>query len=239
MTLQGTQTYIVGQRRVAVIDPGSAAETHLNAITESIGDGVLVAILLTHQHSDHVQGSAELHERSNAPVLSGASGLRDGTRIDTDAGELVALHTPGHTADHYSFWWPKRYTVFCGDLMMGGLDTALVAPPEGALGDYLESLERLRRLEPKIILPAHGPAIEDPLPAIDRYRQHRLDREAQILSALETNAMTEEQLTQHVYGNTIESALQPYARAAIEAYVAHLQEQGKIRRRGAEWERGA
>jgi glyoxylase-like metal-dependent hydrolase (beta-lactamase superfamily II) len=235
MTLQGTQTYIVGQQRLAVIDPGPRADPHLDAISEAIGDGVVLCILLTHLHADHAEAAERMSERTHAPVRSGAHGLRDGDRIGTDAGELVALHTPGHTPEHFSFWWPDRSTVFCGDLMMGGLDTALVAPPEGHVGEYLESLERLRRLAPRVILPAHGPAFQDPLDALARYRKHRLEREAQVLAGLAEQPMNEEQLTQHVYGEQIDPTLWPYARAAVEAYLAHLVEQGRIRRDRDVW----
>jgi glyoxylase-like metal-dependent hydrolase (beta-lactamase superfamily II) len=194
-------------------------------------------VLLTHRHPDHAEGAAELCARLGAPLLSGDNGLRDNLRIETDAGELIALHTPGHTPDHYSFWWPGEQSLFCGDLMMGGLDTALVAPPEGDLGAYFASLERIARLQPRVIYPAHGPPIEEPAAAVERYCNHRLQREEQVLAGLTQQAMTEAQLTDHVYGTQLEPGLQPYARAAIDAYLEHLKKHGRVRRGHMGWER--
>ncbi|MGH7469183.1 MAG: MBL fold metallo-hydrolase, partial [Longimicrobiales bacterium] len=219
MTLQGTQTYIVGRQRAVIIDPGPALHQHLDAVTTALGDGVAAAILLTHAHADHAEGAPALAARLHAPVLSGQQGLTDHQRIETDAGPLVALHSPGHTADHFSFWWPDQHAIFCGDLMMGGLDTALVAPPEGELGAYLASLERLATLRPTIIYPAHGPAIEDASAALQRYVQHRLQREEQVLAGLADRPGTVEDLTRHVYGAQLDPGLEPYARAAIDAYL--------------------
>ncbi|MGH7461198.1 MAG: MBL fold metallo-hydrolase [Longimicrobiales bacterium] len=237
MTLLGTQTYLVGRERIAVIDPGPAITRHLDAIIAAVGDGVVTSVLLTHMHPDHADGAAELSARLRAPLRSGDQGLRDSQPIDTDAGVLSALFTPGHTADHYSFWWQKEDAIFCGDLMMGGLDTALVAPPEGDLGAYLASLERLATLRPRVIYPAHGPAIDDPGAALERYTRHRLQREAQVLAGLQQQAMTEAQLTDHVYGTQLDQELQPYARAAIDAYLEHLRKNGRVRRGHMGWER--
>ena len=236
MTLQGTQTYIIGRQRAAIIDPGPLLGEHMDAVTNTIGDGVTAFILLTHSHPDHAEGAAALSERLQAPVLSAAQ-LSEGQRLQTDEGDLVALFTPGHTADHYSFWWEHERAVFCGDLMMGGLDTALVAPPEGDLADYLASLERLAALDPLVIHPAHGPPIRDPAQALERYRRHRMQRVEQVLAGLAGRALTETQLTAYVYGTSIDPGLQPYARAAIDAYLGYLEKHGRVRRGRAGWEK--
>src|SRR5690606_12451792 len=100
-----------------------------------------------HAHADHAAGGAALAERLGAPLRGLAAGtLADGDRLETDAGALFAVATPGHTPDHVAFHWPAAGAVFVGDLMTGGLDTALVAAPEGDLGAYLASLERVRAL---------------------------------------------------------------------------------------------
>src|SRR5688500_10925072 len=175
MTLDGTRTYIIGRTDIAIIDPGPAIDSHLNAIVDAVGSGVSVAILLTHHHPDHDEAVGPLAERLGR--------LERRERLRTDAGELTALETPGHTADHVSYWWPEQRAVFCGDLMMGGLTTALVAPPEGDLALYLESLEKLWSLDPQTIYPAHGPPFTEPYQAIDEYIRHRQRREAQVLVA--------------------------------------------------------
>ena len=237
MTLEGTQTYIVGLMRVVVIDPGPDHPDHLDALVNKIGEGICVAVITTHDHPDHSAGAAELARRLNARSLRANAGLSEGVSLYTDAGELIALYTPGHTPDHYSIWWPSARAVFCGDLMMGGLDTALVAPPEGNLSDYLDSLRRIGELNADTIYPAHGPAIRDPRAAVARYLKHRLDREEQVLSGLADHPLSEDELTDRVYGNSINPALRAYARSAIDAYLEHLQKNGRVRRGKMGWEK--
>ena len=230
MTLDGTRTYIVGRVRTAIIDPGSSDPDHIEAIAAQASGGNVV-IIITHDHPDHSAGAHELSERLNAPVLRfGDGSLADDQLIDTDEGALIALHTPGHTPDHISLHWPAANAVFCGDLMMGGLDTALVAPPEGALGPYLASLDRIGTLSPAVIYPAHGPPFENADAALARYRAHRHDRERQVIVGLGDGPHSEEELMRRVYGDTVEPALVPYARAALQAYLEHLEARRVIRK---------
>ncbi|MEJ2503141.1 MAG: MBL fold metallo-hydrolase [Gemmatimonadota bacterium] len=236
LTLDGTRTHIVGESRVAIIDPGPDAAAHLDAITEPLGDGVVTAILVTHDHPDHAAAARPLADRVDAPVRMMAGGtLDDGDTVETDAGRLVAVATPGHTRDHVAFHWPESGAVFCGDLMMGGHDTALVAPPEGRLGPYLASLDRVRRLAPTVIHPAHGPSFEDPDAALDRYVRHRASRLDQVLRAVREGAGSYEALLEAVYGDAVEPGLERAAAAALKAYLEHLQGEGRVRRLGRGW----
>jgi glyoxylase-like metal-dependent hydrolase (beta-lactamase superfamily II) len=229
MTRDGTISHVVGRRRAAIIDPGSAASAHLEALAAAVSDAVAVTILLTHNHPDHSAGALDLARELGAPVLAlGAGTLRAGQAVDTDDGDLVAVATPGHTPDHAAFHWPDAAAVFCGDLMMGGLDTAVVAAPEGDVGAYLSSLEKLRELRPRVIYPAHGPPFTEPDEAIDRYVAHRRQRERQVLDALAAGARQLDEITTAVYGDDLEPGLRGFALAAVRAYLAHLRSAGRL-----------
>jgi glyoxylase-like metal-dependent hydrolase (beta-lactamase superfamily II) len=231
MTLDGTRTYLVGNARVAVIDPGPGDPGHLDRLTALIGEASCVGVVVTHTHADHAAGAPGLAARLGATAGSRGEGtLADGDRIDTDAGPLIAVATPGHTQDHTAFHWPAAGAVFCGDLMMGGLDTALVAPPEGDLADYLLSLERIRDLNPRIIYPAHGPSFESAHAAIDSYISHRRDRERQVLESLAAGADDVEAIVERVYGPGLPPEFRGVARGAVHAYLDHLEKHGRLPR---------
>lgn len=230
MTLDGTRTYLVGRQRVAVIDPGPQLDEHMAAVADAVGDGIVVSVLLTHGHPDHAEGAAALGDRLNAPVQSaGALTLHHDAVISTDDGALRALATPGHTPDHFSFWWQAERAVFCGDLMMGGLDTALVAQPEGDLAEYLESLRTVACLQPLTIYPAHGEPFDDPRTAIGRYIVHREERIAQVVAGLKDGPLSAEALLHQVYGARLDPGLHAYAEAALAAYLAYLRNQARVR----------
>jgi glyoxylase-like metal-dependent hydrolase (beta-lactamase superfamily II) len=245
MTLDGTRTYVVGRERVAIIDPGPAIEAHIAAIAAAVAEALaamgagVVTIALTHDHADHAEAASPLAERlGGARILAAVRGtLDEGTRIETDAGPLRALHTPGHSPDHFSFHLESEAAVFCGDLMAGGLDTSWVGAPDGDLDAYLGSLERLRALRPRVILPAHGEPVVEPTAAIDRYVAHRNDRERQVLAALARGAAPVAAIAEGVYGGTIPPELREYAAAATTAYLVRLERAGRVRRRGEDgWE---
>lgn len=229
LTLDGTRTYIVGRTRAAIIDPGPDLPEHIDAVAGSIGGGVVVSILITHDHPDHADGAAALAARVGAPVLRLGAGLAHGQRIETDAGELVAIATPGHTPDHAALHWPGAGAVFVGDLMLGGMDTALIAPPEGDLAAYLDSLERVRALRPSVLFPAHGEPFDDPDQAIDRYVAHRRARLERVRDALEAArplAVTPRQVARAVYGPDLDESLRAAAEAATHAYLQYLERTG-------------
>ncbi len=239
LTLDGTRTWLVGRRRVAVLDPGPELPAHLAAIADAVAAHAgarAVAILLTHDHPDHAPGARPLAERLGVPILSLEAGtLRAGERVETDAGALVAIPTPGHAPDHVAFHWPEADAVFCGDLMLGGQATALVAPPEGDLTEYLASLERLRALWPRILYPTHGEPFTDPPAALDAYVRHREERLAQVLAALAPGEASADTILTRVYGAALDPRLRAAATGATLAYLAHLQHLGRVVRAGERW----
>jgi glyoxylase-like metal-dependent hydrolase (beta-lactamase superfamily II) len=143
--------------------------------------------------------------------------------IATDDGELVAVHTPGHTRDHLCFHWRPRRALFAGDMLLGKGDTTWVAEYPGCVADYLASIARLRRLDIATVYPAHGPPIMDPVEALDRYEAHRLARIAQVRDALgERPDADVETLLGIVYGAALPESMRRAARTSLSALVDYV-----------------
>ena len=186
MTLDGTNTWILrepGGKRSVVVDPGPPDESHLAAIAEQAGD--VAVVLLTHHHLDHSEAAKEFAERMGCGVRAldpeyrlGSEGLGDGDVVEVDGLEVHVVATPGHTADSLSFVLPAEAAVLTGDTVLGR-GTTVVAHPDGQLGAYLDSLDRLHALaesrEIGTIWPGHGPVIDEALKALDYYVTHRAE----------------------------------------------------------------
>lgn len=195
MTLDGTNTWILreeGYGRSVVIDPGPLDDGHLAAVADVAGD--VQAVLLTHHHLDHSEGARAFAERVGCGVRAldpayrlGGEGLADGDVVAVGDLEVRVVGTPGHTSDSLSFHVPADGAVLTGDTVLGR-GTTVVAHPDGRLGAYLDSLDRLHALaerqEVRTIWPGHGPVIADALPALDHYIAHRKERLAQVEDAL-------------------------------------------------------
>lgn len=239
MTLDGTVTYIVGDRKPVVIDPGPEMDTHIDRILQSLAGATPIALILTHAHPDHVGAAPALAAATGAPIWMAPGALGDifpippvdrylapAESIRTDAGSVTVIPTPGHAPEHIALAWRDRNRktrVFVGDLMMGVGDTALVEPPEGNLRQYLESLDRIQELRPESILPAHGPPISDPDAVIDRYRKHRYERIRQVEGALREAESTHlDTLLEVVYGSGIDPRLRRAAAGSLRAILEFL-----------------
>ncbi len=198
MTLDGTNTWVLrepGAARSVVVDPGPEILAHLDAVAGvSQAEGEVAVVLLTHHHLDHSEAARTFAERVGCGVRAldpalrlGSEGLGDGDVVEVDGLEIRVVGTPGHTADSLSFWLPAEDAVLTGDTVLGR-GTTVVAHPDGQLGAYLGSLDRLHALASEhgitSVWPGHGPVIDDALGAIEHYRRHRRSRLEQVAAAL-------------------------------------------------------
>lgn len=209
LTLDGTNTYVIGD---VVIDPGPDDAGHLERLAEK----EVEVILLTHRHPDHASGASRLSQMTDAPVLAFGDGLDDGDEVSG----LVALHTPGHAPDHLCFWDADDGILFSGDLI-AGRGSIMVAPPKGDLQDYMDSLEKVKDLNPALILPGHGPRITRATQKIEEYIRHREEREARVVSALDSGASSVEEILHSAYSDT-PPEMYPYAEMALRAHLKKL-----------------
>ncbi|MER7791616.1 MBL fold metallo-hydrolase [Streptomyces sp. NPDC097640] len=242
MTLDGTNTWLVSEPDsdlAVVIDPGPLDDAHLKevvATAERAGKRIALT-LLTHGHPDHAEGAARFAEltrtrvRALDPALRlGDEGLGAGDVITTGGLELRVVPTPGHTADSLSFHLPADAAVLTGDTVLGR-GTTVVAHPDGRLGDYLDSLRRLRSLTVddgvSTVLPGHGPVLNDARGAVEYYLAHRANRLAQVETAVESGYRTPAEVVAHVYVD-VDRSLWPAAELSVRAQLDYLGEHGLI-----------
>ncbi|MBZ3906957.1 MBL fold metallo-hydrolase [Streptomyces griseiscabiei] len=242
MTLDGTNTWIVsepGSDLAVVIDPGPLDDVHLrNVVATAEEAGKRVALtLLTHGHPDHAEGAARFAEltgtnvRALDPALRlGDEGLGAGDVVTVGGLELRVVPTPGHTADSLCFHLPADRAVLTGDTVLGR-GTTVVAHPDGRLGDYLDSLRRLRSLTVDdgvhTVLPGHGPVLDDAQGVVEFYLAHRAHRLAQVETAVENGYRTPDQVVAHVYAD-VDRSLWPAAELSVRAQLEYLTEHGLI-----------
>ncbi|MGX1563660.1 MBL fold metallo-hydrolase [Streptomyces sp. NPDC055506] len=242
MTLDGTNTWILSEPDsdlAVVVDPGPLDDGHLRhvvATAERAGKRVALT-LLTHGHPDHAEGAGRFAEltgtrvRALDPALRlGDEGLAAGDVITVGGLELKVVPTPGHTADSLSFHLPADQAVLTGDTILGR-GTTVVAHPDGRLGDYLDSLRRLRSLSVDdgvhTVLPGHGPVLEDAQGVIEYYLAHRAKRLAQVETAVEDGYRTPTEVVAHVYAD-VDRSLWPAAELSVRAQLDYLDEHGLI-----------
>lgn len=219
MTLDGTNTYLVERAgRAFVIDPGPADPGHLTRVRDA-GEalGGIAGTLLTHGHGDHAEGASAL----GAVVLWPPAGP---PREDADAGPFRVVPTPGHSADHVVFMLGS--VCFSGDLVLGE-GSSFVPPDGGSLAAYLESLRRVRSLDPELICPGHGPWVGDPAGKLDEYLEHRLDRERKLLAALDRGERSRARLLDAAWDDVPEE-LRAAAAAVMQAHLEKLEDEGRL-----------
>jgi glyoxylase-like metal-dependent hydrolase (beta-lactamase superfamily II) len=249
-TFKGTNLYVVGEGRVAVIDPGPSGKDQLDVLMADLGPETITHIVLTHSHADHSGAVAELKARTGAitcgmlrtappasksPSPSGGGyivsveydmPLVDGAIIAGDGWTLEALHTPGHAPVHLCFQLVGQNALLSGDHVMGW-NTSVVAPPEGHMGSYMRALERLLEREEATYFPAHGGPILEPQRFVRALIFHRRWRENEILDSLRQGATVIADMVPRIYPS-IEPALSAAAAMSIFAHLEYLVERGIV-----------
>jgi glyoxylase-like metal-dependent hydrolase (beta-lactamase superfamily II) len=208
LTLDGTNTYVVG---AWVVDPGPADAGHLEAVRRTAADGI-EGVVLTHSHADHAEGADAL----GAPVTL----PRDGEEV----GPFRAVATPGHSPD--SVCLVAGAVCFTGDTVLGS-GSVFIAPGEGSLSAYLDSLRRLRALELDVLCPGHGPYVWDPAAKLDEYVSHRLERERRLLEALDAGLRTRDELLDRAWSDA-PPELRDFAALSLASHLEKLAGEGRL-----------
>jgi glyoxylase-like metal-dependent hydrolase (beta-lactamase superfamily II) len=245
-TFKGTVSYIVGRRRVAIIDPGPEDPIHSAALLDAVRGETVTHIFVTHTHRDHSPGVPALKRATGAQVLAEGPhrparllhigeaprgdasndtdfkpdrALADGEVVTGDGWTIEAVTTPGHTANHMAFAFKEANILFSGDHVMAW-STPVVAPPDGSMGDYMASLQKLAKRPEPVYLPGHGPAVHNAPRFVAAYILHRKAREASILNRLAKGESDIPAMVQSIYAN-----LDPrLVKAAGMSVLAHLED---------------
>jgi len=242
MTGPGTNTYLVGTQRLAVIDPGPHDSIHIDRILEAAG-GRVSAILATHTHPDHSPAVAALAQSTGAEILGRGAPvhgrqdatfaptrtLNDGDSVGVGDLALRAIHTPGHASNHLCYLLEGTGLMFSGDHIMQG-STVVIGPPDGNMQHYLQSLARLQREPVTRIAPGHGVVIEEAQGEIARLIAHRLQREAKVAERLRrAGRATLDVLVTSVYDD-VDPRLHPVAKGSLLAHLLKLEADGRAAR---------
>ena len=257
-TFKGTCTYIVGEGRVAVVDPGPDRPEHVAAIVAALGDETVSHIVVTHTHRDHSPASRALAAATGAPIVGcgphrrsrplaagevdtmEGSGdteyrpdreMREGDTIEGPGWTLEAIETPGHTANHLAFALPQEQALFSGDHVMGW-STTIVGPPDGSMTAFMASLDKLRGRDDVVYWPGHGGAVLQPQRFVRALIGHRRHREAAILSRLRAGDRSAGEIVTAIYAN-LNPSLIGAARLSVFAHLEDMVARGLAQTDGA------
>jgi glyoxylase-like metal-dependent hydrolase (beta-lactamase superfamily II) len=251
-TFHGTGTYIVGEGRVAVIDPGPLIDDHIEALKAAVAGETVTHILITHTHADHSPAAEPFKKAVGAPTYGfgphtagrfwtkncavGTDGgdrgfvpdriLRHGDVVSGPGWTIEAVHTPGHCANHLCFALKEESALFSGDQVMGW-STTVVSPPGGDMKDYMDSLRDLLTRNDKVYWPTHGPVITDPKRHVAAMIAHREEREVEIAKALTDGLNTIPAIVARLYADVPEK-LHPAAARTVLSHLVHMIETGRV-----------
>jgi len=247
MTGSGNATWLIPGRVPTLIDAGVGDPRHLNALEATLAGGRLAQVIVTHAHVDHASGAEAIAERMPHVRFLKMSWpgrdaewdvrwepLADGGVLSAGDTTLEVIHTPGHSPDHVCLWNSADRVLFCGDLAWQG-STVVISPGAGGdVAEYLASLERVRRLGPRVMLPAHGPIIDDPESLLEEYVVHRRLREEQVLDAMRVGIGRIDDIVARIYP-TLSAALVPLACESVLAQLIKLERDGRAGRVADAW----
>jgi len=254
-TFTGTNSYIIGNGEVAVIDPGPDNDEHWAALTAALTGETVSHIFVTHTHRDHSPLAKRLKEATGAPTLAfGPHGSGQVTRVRSLGGPLLdasgdldfvpdialadgatvtgrdyaitALFTPGHTSNHMAFRLEDERALFSGDHVMSWA-TSVIAPPDGHMGQYMASLRRLLDGSDRVYWPGHGPGRAEPRALVRAILAHRQMREAAVLERISSGDRSVPAIVARIYA-AVDPRLHGAAALSTLAHIEHLVEQGKV-----------
>ena len=237
----GTNTYLIGNDEVTVIDPGPALPDHIEAIAQTSTD--IKQILLTHTHPDHSPGTKLLQDKIGVPVFALITEsskdqdttftpervLIDGENLTSENYTIEVIHTPGHASNHLCYLLKEEKLLFTGDHIMDG-STVVISPPDGNMQEYIDSLLKLKKYDLNKIAPGHGELMDDPYATVEWIIQHRMERESKVIEALQLQKSGDlDTLVKDVYSD-VDPMLHPIAKWSLESHLIKLINDGVAKR---------